>query len=420
MPNSHAKPANQRHGSVACVNRIPALSLENDVPRETKTVAEFGVIFSRQGPYATVATAMFNGALLATEEMNARPGATVELRPLTAEPAGRPERYAAECNTLLERGIRHVVGCYTSSSRKECIPLFEKADALLWYPSHYEGFETSDNVIYTGAVANQHLLPLTDYMRREFGSTAFCVGSNYIWSWENNRVIRERLGAIRGRILGERYFAVGETDFACVIDAIVAARPSFVFNTLIGVSAYRFMSDFRAACRSRGIDQTREFPIASCTLSEPELAEIGADAADGHITVSVYFSSIVSQTNARFVTAYDARFPGGPAVCADAESAYIAVKFLALALEAVGPDAAVQDVKAAAAAITLAAPQGAVTIDPTTFHASLTPRIARSTAGLQFEILAEAPGTVAADPYLVWNSPRFWTTGPQSTLRIAS
>lgn len=385
-----------------------------------KSVVKFGLIFSRQGPYATVSEAMFNGAMLAVEEMNARPGATVELEEVTAEPAGSPELYAKQCAAFLAGGIRHVVGCYTSSSRKECIPLFEKADALLWYPSHYEGFETSANVVYTGAVANQHLLPLADYMQQEFGSTTFCVGSNYIWAWENNRVLRERLGATQGQILAERYFGVGETEFAQVIEAIIAARPSFVFNTLIGRSAYRFMADLRAACRARGIDQVNEVPIASCTLSEPELAAIGADAADGHITASVYFSTIRSQENARFVAAYAARFPGGSAVCADAEAAYIAVKLLALALETASDRTDVQAVKRAAAAVTLAAPQGAVSLDPETFHATLTPRIARSTADLTFEILAEAPSPVAADPYLVWNSSRFWTASRRATLRVAS
>lgn len=385
-----------------------------------KAVVEFGLLFSRQGPYATVSEAMHNGALLATEEMNARPGATIQLREVTAEPAGSPERYAAECAAFLAKGIRHVVGCYTSSSRKECIPLFEKGDALLWYPSHYEGFETSANVVYTGAVANQHLLPLADYMQREFGSTTFCVGSNYIWAWENNRILRERLAATQGQILAERYFSMGEIEFAQVIEAIIAARPSFVFNTLIGRSAYRFMADFRAACRARGIDQINELPIASCTLSEPELAEVGPDAADGHITASVYFSTIRNQENARFVAAYGARFPGGSAVCADAEAAYIAVKLLALALEAAGDRSDVQSVKRAAAAVTLAAPQGAVSIDPESFHATLTPRIARSTADMQFEILAEAPAPVAADPYLVWNSSRFWTAARHPPLRVAS
>ena len=104
-------------------------------------------------------------------------------------------------------------------------------------PTHYEGFECSANVIYTGAVANQHLLPLADYMMEHYGRNAFCVGSNYIWAWENNRILRERLATSHGRVTAERYFAVGETDFAQVIEAILKARPAFVFNTLIGISS---------------------------------------------------------------------------------------------------------------------------------------------------------------------------------------
>jgi hypothetical protein len=74
-------------------------------------------------------------------------------------PSGDLARYRALSLDLPGSGIRHVVGCYTSS-RKEVIPCFEKHDGLLWYPSHYEGFESSDNVIYTGAAPNQHVLPL--------------------------------------------------------------------------------------------------------------------------------------------------------------------------------------------------------------------------------------------------------------------
>ncbi|MBS0558848.1 MAG: transporter substrate-binding domain-containing protein [Proteobacteria bacterium] len=388
--------------------------------QSTRSVVPFGLVFSRTGPYATVSRAMFNGAWLAVEQANAQSRSLV-LTPLGDDPQGKPERYAETCADLLRHhGVRHAVGCYTSSSRKECIPHFEHADALLWYPSHYEGFETSPNVLYTGAVPNQHLLPLADYMQRTFGSRAFCVGSNYIWAWENNRILRERLGTTGGEVVAERYVPVGETGFDQVIERIIAARPSFVFNTLIGVSAYRFFADFRAACAARGIDQKREIPVASCTLSEPELEEIGPDAADGHVTASVYFSSIRSAENEAFVDAYARRFPDGPSACADAEAAYIAVMLLARALEAAGPEASCEEVKRAATAITFEAPQGPVRINPETCHAALTPRIGRSTAAMRFEILKEAPAPVAADPYLVWNSPRFWTPSAPPALRVAS
>ncbi|WP_264830592.1 transporter substrate-binding protein, partial [Klebsiella aerogenes] len=70
---------------------------------------------------------------------------------------------------LREHGCRHIVGTITSIARKEVIPLVEKHDGLLWYMCPYEGFEANENVIYTGACPNQHLLPLFDYLLPRYG-----------------------------------------------------------------------------------------------------------------------------------------------------------------------------------------------------------------------------------------------------------
>ena len=247
-----------------------------------------GVMFSTTGSYSVVARSMLNGALLAFREIEEAGGISIGAR--RGQSVGRSRRYRALSLELLGSGIRHVVGCYTSSSRKEVIPCFEKYDGLLWYPSHYEGFESSDNVIYTGAAPNQHVLPLVDYLASRIGNRAFCVGSNYIWAWENNRIFREALTARGGTVLAERYLSVGDTEFDQVITAILDQRPDFVFNNLIGTSAYAFFRAFRAACRARGIDQAAEIPVASCTLSEPELPEIGADAVDGHLSAPASIS----------------------------------------------------------------------------------------------------------------------------------
>ena len=377
-----------------------------------------GILISSDGPYSVVSKSMLCGALLGVAEAQAE-HRDLEIDPIIANPGGDNARYSAMAAEMLASGIRHVVGCYTSSSRKEIIPLFEKADALLWYPSHYEGFESSSNVVYTGAVANQHLLPLVEYLLSYVGPKAFCVGSNYIWAWENNRILREAIGPNGGTVVAERYFAVGCTEFGQVIDAILAARPSFVFNTLIGESSYQLLRDLRAACVSRGIDQTHVIPVASCTLSEPELAAIGPTAVDGHITSSVYFASLDTGENERFVAAYRARFPDGPVVSADAEATYLAVRLLARAVAEAGTVEAAA-VKRAVSLRPIMAPQGEVRIDPETMHASLTPRIGRSNKDGGFTILREATRPAPADPYLIRNSSRFGAVAIRPVLRVAS
>jgi branched-chain amino acid transport system substrate-binding protein len=372
-------------------------------------------MFSTTGPYATVGQSMLNGARLALSEVEVAGGPGIE--PVVIDPGGELGRYVSASTSMLSGGIRHVVGCYTSSSRKEVIPCFEKYDGMLWYPSHYEGFESASNVVYTGAAPNQHILPLVDFLMSAYGNRAFCVGSNYIWAWENSRILREAVTARGGQVLAERYLPVGETDVAKIVENILDARPSFVFSSLIGVSGYAFFRAFRKACQERGIDQPLSMPVASSNLSEPELIEIGEDAIDGHISSSVYFSTVRNPANAAFVANYAAAFPEAPLTSADAEAAYIAVKLLALALADAGTDE-IAAVRAALARQRLSAPQGEVWVDPETTHLYLTPRIGRSKRGGVFDVIREEPQAVRPDPYLVRSSPTEAWFGTASYLRV--
>ena len=191
-----------------------------------------GLLFSTSGPYAIIGRSMLNGALLAIDEVNVRAAFPFVLDCLVADPGGLNAHYANVAKSMLtEGGLTHVVGCYTSSSRKEVQPYFEKYDGLLWYPSHYEGFESCENTVYTGASPNQHIIPLANFLIKHHGAIAYFIGSNYIWAWENNKIMREAVLAAGGAVLAERYAPVGETDHDCAIAQILALRPNFIFKT---------------------------------------------------------------------------------------------------------------------------------------------------------------------------------------------
>src|SRR5205823_1322239 len=216
------------------------------------------------GPYAIIGQAMLNGALLAIEEINASDEFPFVLETVAKDPAGQNSAYASLAKSMLTRDrLTHVVGCYTSSSRKDVLPYFEKYDGLLWYPSHYEGFESSENIVYTGASPNQHIVPLTEFLLKHYGNAAYLVGSNYIWAWENNKIMREALVGAGGTVIAERYVPVDETDHDAIVAQILECRPDFIFNTLIGESAYAFFRALRAEAMRAGIDQIGSMPVAS-------------------------------------------------------------------------------------------------------------------------------------------------------------
>jgi len=360
------------------------------------------VVFSTSGSYSTVGQEMLNGALLALEEIADSPDFPFTFDPIIRDPGGDTAAYGRECEDVLRRrDVHHVLGCYTSSSRKEVIPSIEKFDALLWYPSHYEGFESSSNVIYTGASPNQHIVPLLRYMLRERGGRVYCVGSNYIWAWENNRILREIVQTAGGAVVAEKYLPVGSTDIDHFIREIRAARPDFIFNTLIGESSYAF---YRAYVAAGEDDQTigpTRIPVTSCSLSEPELLSIGSRAAAGHLASSVYFQSIDRSRNHAFVNRYRGRFGDRKVTSADAEASYIAVILLASAIRECG-SSDVDQVRKAIYRCRLDAPQGPVWIDRDNNHSFLTPALGVSRRDGQFDLVWRADEPAKPDPYLVW------------------
>ena len=356
-----------------------------------------GVLFSRSGPYAALGREGLNGAMTAIAEINERGG--VQLVAEIRDPQGSTESYAALARELVTTGgVRHIVGCTTSWSRKEVIPVLEKSGALLWYPCPYEGFECNEQVIYLGACPNQHVLPLLAHILPRFGGEGYLVGSNYIWGWETSRIARDIIEHSAGTVLGERYVPLGDTDIARIIAEIRVKRPDFVLNTLIGPSSYAFLRAYHELGQ-RDADFAAELrPVLSCNLAESEAAELG-EAIRGHYVIAPYFQSLDSAENRRFLAVARRLNSASPDVSAFFAQAYSAVHMLAGAMALAGTDAP-EAVHAAALSSLYASPFGPVQIDAATNHAVLTPRIGRANGAGGFDIVSEIEMPIAPDPYL--------------------
>ncbi|WP_102106526.1 transporter substrate-binding protein [Oceaniglobus roseus] len=361
-----------------------------------RTPVDIGLLYSQGGSYGQMSRACRDGALAAIADVNADPGSRLTLTPVEADPKGNLDLYEPLCARILaESAARHVVGCITSSSRKEVIPALERGRGVLWYACPHEGFETSDRVVYTHACPNQHLLPLLHWAVPRFGRRAFLTGSNYIWGWEMNRVARETLTAQGGAVLGERYLAVGDTGIARLVAEIAALRPDFVLNNLIGDSSHAFlaaMAELRQADPAFAGDAC---PVLSCNLTECELPVLGR-AAEGLIAVGPHFAGERgwrAATDSGADSSYEA-------------AAYGAVRMLARLIEETGPDADLATLLASPAARDFG-------LDAETHHMRLPVLIARVTNG-RFEVIERA-GQVVADPYLTRRER--WPAAPRPALR---
>lgn len=359
-----------------------------------------GVLFSRAGTTSRVERSQSFGTSFAIREINEAGGIDGrELLGVHYDPECIPRNYRAMAEKMVQEDDIHVIfGCYMSSTRKAVMPVVEKWQRLLLYPTPYEGFEFSRNIIYTGAAPNQNSAQLADYMTRSFGARVYLVGSDYIYPYESNRImsdfILERPG---GAKLAERYVRLdaNERDFVAIARDIRARQPDFVFSTVVGKGTRMLYQAFADA----GID-ANTMPIASLTTCEAEVSEMGTRIAAGHITAAPYFQGIDTRANRdclmRFRAIYGEEIE--PNMCW--EAAYFQVHLFARAMRQSGSDE-IDRLLPCMLGSEFDAPQGRVRIDPTNHHTRLYPRIGRVGDDGRFAIVAESSVGVDADPYLV-------------------
>ena len=269
---------------------------------------KIGLLCSTTGPTAPLEMSQWRGSILAVEEINQRGGvAGRQLQVVRYDPGSDSVRFRALAEKLiLEDGVNVIFGGYTSSSRKAMLPIVEKHNRLLVYSQQYEGFEFSENIIYSGASPNQNGLQLAEYMTSTYGARCYMVGSRYVYPYECNRTMQELLlQHPDGAILGERYLDLNAPyeQFVDVVADIAKKRPDFIFSTVIGSTVPYLYQAFAQA----GMDPAT-MPIGSLNTSETEIALMERGVATGHITAAPYFQSIDTHENAAAVARHIDRF----------------------------------------------------------------------------------------------------------------
>lgn len=367
-----------------------------------------GVLYSQTGATSAIESSQRLGTLLAIEEINESGGIDGrEIEAVEYDPASDTQQFRALAERLVVvDNVNVIFGCYMSSTRKAVMPVVEKYNRILFYATLYEGFEFSNNIIYTGAAPNQNSVQLADFMMSTFGGRVYLVGSDYIYPYESNRImsdlVTQRPG---GSVVAQRYVALdsGERDFDSIVSEIRELQPDFIFSTVVGNATQHLYRAYAEA----GLNP-KKMPVASLTTSEVEVAQMGPQAAAGHFTAAPYFASIDTPENLRVLERFRKRFGDDVRPNACWEAAFFQVHMFANALRACGTDL-VPVLMPELLGAEFLAPQGRVRIEPTNHHTHLFPRIGRVNSQGGFSIVRASNNPVMPDPYLVTHSLGDWT-----------
>lgn len=362
----------------------------------TDKVVKVGILHSSTGTMAISETGSIQAEKLAIAQINAMGGVLGrKIEIIQEDGASDWPTFAEKSKKLLEKDkVATVFGCWTSASRKAVLPVFEKDNGLLFYPTFYEGLEQSKNVFYTGQEATQQILAGLDWIAKEKNAkTFYLIGSDYIWPRTSMKIARKHIeNKLGGKVVGEEYIALGDTQFGSVINKIKLKKPDVIYAAVVGGSNVAWFKQLNAA----GLNSKKQ-NMLTISVTEDEVLGIGGENLEGFYSAMKYFQSLKNANNEKFVAEFKKMW-GPKSVIGDVtQAAYLGPWLWKAAVERAGSF----DVDKAAAALPgyelKEAPEGYVKVDPN-HHLESKLRVGKWRADGQAEVVYESE-LIKPDPF---------------------
>lgn len=362
----------------------------------TDTTVTVGQLHSATGTMAISETGSIQAEQLAIDQINAMGGVLGrQIKVIKEDGASDWPTFAEKAKKLLVNDkVASVFGCWTSASRKAVLPVFEKENGMLYYPTFYEGLEQSKNVIYTGQEATQQIIAGLDWIAKEKkAKTFYLIGSDYIWPRTSAKIARKHIeNVLKGTVVGEEFYALGHTQFGSLINKIKLKKPDVIYAIVVGGSNVSFYKQLKAA----GITAEKQ-TVLTISVTEDEVLGIGGENLKGFYSAMKYFQALDNPNNAAFVKAFKQKY-GEKSVIGDVTQAgYLGPWLWKLTVEKAG-SFDVDKIAAASEGIEFdKAPEGYVKLHPN-HHLWSKLRIGQWQPDGQAKVLYES-GLIEPDPF---------------------
>ncbi|MDE1942854.1 MAG: transporter substrate-binding protein [Betaproteobacteria bacterium] len=323
-----------------------------------------GQLHSSTGTMAISETGAIEAEQLAISQINAMGGVLGrKIRVIQEDGASDWPTFAEKAKKLLESDhVAAIFGCWTSASRKAVLPVLERDNGLLYYPTFYEGLEQSKNVVYTGQEATQQVFAGLDWVAKtKNAKTFYLIGSDYIWPRTTMKLARKYIETVlHGKIVGEEYAALGSTEFGSTINKIRLKKPDVIYAAVVGGSNVSWFKQLKAA-GINGKNQT----LLTLSVTEDEAKGIGGENLVGFYSAMKYFESLNTPENKKFVSQFHAKWGANAPIGDVTQAAYEGPWLWKKAVEMAGSFDTDKVVKAEeSGTITFQAPEGLIYLEP--------------------------------------------------------
>ncbi|MEM7304716.1 MAG: urea ABC transporter substrate-binding protein [Pseudomonadota bacterium] len=383
--------------SESMLEKYPTAKVNTTGLAVTDDTVTVGILHSVTGTMAISESGSVEAEKLAISQINEMGGVLGrKIEVIQEDGASDWPTFAEKARKLLVNDkVAAVFGCWTSASRKAVLPVFEKENGMLYYPTFYEGLEQSKNVIYTGQEATQQIIAGLDWVSEEKGAkTYYLIGSDYIWPRTSNKIARKHIeNVLGGKVVGEEYYPLGHTNFGSLINKIKLKKPDVIYSIVVGGSNVSWYKQLKAA----GITSDK-WTLLTISVTEDEMLGIGGENVEGFYAAMKYFQSLDNENNTEFVKAFKEMW-GEDSVIGDVtQAAYLGPWLWKLAVEKAGSFDIDMIAEASNGIEFDGAPEGYVRIHDSNHHLWSKTRIGRANADGQFEVIWESD-LIEPDPF---------------------
>lgn len=373
--------------------------------RQVEPPIRVGLLHSRTGPLAMSEASMIDAEVLALEEINKAGGiAGRNVVWVVADGESDPKTFARQARRLIDvEKVSVIFGGMSGACREAVDEVVGSADRLFIFPSNYGGLDLSQNVVCTGPLPNQQVIPAVNWCFETLKSRKFfLVGSADVMSYATHTIIQGQLKALGLACEGESFVEMNGDGVAQAVAAIKASGADVVFNSVMGDANKPFFHQLTQA----GLTPDN-LPVISVGVTEDDLRKLPVAEMVGDYAAWSYFQTIKSEENTifveRFKTAYGAERPTSDSIA----SAYGSVKLWEQAVVEAGTDRT-DEVRKHLRRQTRNAPEGIVSIDYDTLHTWRPFYLGKIRPDGQFDIVWSLEKPIRPVPFPMFRTQAYW------------
>jgi branched-chain amino acid transport system substrate-binding protein len=300
-------------------------------PLAAQEPVKIGALLSISGTFASPSKDMLEGMQLALDhrdnKMGGRPASLI-----IRDDQAKPE-IAVEAANRLIRGdkVDFITGAGLSNIMMAVYRPVTSAETFLIGtnsgPAPVAGKDCSPFFVSASWQNDQNAEVMGEYLSKKGVDDVFILAPNY---QAGKDLLAGFKRTFKGKIVGEVYTPLSQTDFSAEISRVRAANPKAVFVFYPGGWGVQWVKQYSQA----GLDKT--IPLySSFTLDEVSIQAIG-DSSLGMYATAHWVGDINNPANARFVKDFRAKF--GRAPSAYAAQGYDSIQVIASAVDALKGD----------------------------------------------------------------------------------